>query len=154
MHVAAPRRQKRECGRRCDDVVVPTTMNARQRVVLKVGLVVFVLMGLFPPWRVTLYRMPWEVLNDEPQLVVTYRYRFVADAPAVRVPTVQKVEFAWARLRYQWMLLCLAVIFLLILLRSRHGGGDGHGGDGSGHFAPDDPILAVRRPVLHFGAIG
>lgn len=124
-------------------------MNVRQRRVLWLGILLMGMMGLFPPWQVTVYRMPWEVRGaDVEQLTVTYRYRFVADPPVVRLPRVRHVVFGWSRLRYQWMLVSLVTLFLLMFLRDRPRGGDSFGGDGSGRFSPDDPVLEPgRRPV-------
>lgn len=83
-------------------------MNKKQKIILCVGLVLFVLMGLFPSWieqHPTRYGIQSKDLGHWPILM----------PPEPSISTYHRVEINFSRLVVQWTVVMIATSGLIVL---------------------------------------
>lgn len=83
-------------------------MNAKQRKLLQVGIVVAVLMGVFPPWMDS---FSYEQLHSQG----AGGYAFIFDPPKAEI--LHTVSIDLSRLVVQWVVVALAVGGGILFLR-------------------------------------
>ena len=88
-------------------------LNAIQRRIILVGILMIILMGLFPPWKYTFQSSISH--SEEPA-----GYRFIASPPSRRVSnSMHGVKIDATRLLIQWAMTILASVFGVLVAQNR-----------------------------------
>jgi hypothetical protein len=132
-------------------------MNRAQILIFQFGLILVVVMCVFPPYEVTVNR---EVTNDAGERSLAfdtaYRYQFILSGVANREARVDEAfgaTVSWNRLRRQLQWSVLVTIILMVAFRTRRSGGRrGGGSGGDGQSGGEDPPVFPpggmdRRPI-------
>lgn len=89
-------------------------MNNKQRIVIAIGVVIILIMGLFPPWVATLDRNHREYPGD---------YGLIFSPPDVTdVESGYGVHLDISRLIVQWVTVILVVAGIVLILRDKRNG--------------------------------
>lgn len=85
-----------------------------QRMVISGGLIIFLLMGFYPPWR--------EFLNygQGQKITESVSYSFIVDPPQPKNPRrLYYIEIDWSRLIIEWICVVVFTIGIVFLVGSR-----------------------------------
>jgi hypothetical protein len=123
-------RERVSGGVACGGIRQPgETVNAKQKWVLEAGVVIAVLIGLYPPWQFVVHRGPWEVprqgpygfLFGPPHATAKTENGLVVDAVTGWPMSSEETRLDTQRLAVEWITLIFVVSGLLLLFRSPSG---------------------------------
>lgn len=127
-------------------------MNKKQRMVLWIGVLLMIIMGLFPPVHVEAFQPPWQNNFDEhvPSVSTEYRYQFIGSDNRIFIDEVGAAvgsEIGWARLRLQWLGVVLVMFVFMFLFRDR-----GNDNGGLDYPEPTQPTAPQRSESISVAA--
>lgn len=90
--------------------------NKHQKIVLWIGVIIIVLMGLFPPWQHTCNVGMYDIHSEQPA-----GYFFIASKPQAKSESKYAgIEIDTSRLLIQWVIVATLTAAFLITFNTKH----------------------------------